>query len=69
MSTTGNISLPPAVPSLLSLRVNIFYFFYFVQLKIMVIIENCSQAGKCSVRFEVFTAVTMKNAVFWDIKT
>jgi hypothetical protein len=21
------------------------------------------------VRFEVFTAVTMKNAVFWDIKT
>jgi hypothetical protein len=22
-----------------------------------------------SVRFEVFTAVTMKNVVFWDIKT
>jgi hypothetical protein len=22
-----------------------------------------------NVRFEVFTAVTMKNAVFWDIKT
>jgi hypothetical protein len=26
-------------------------------------------AGYCYVRFEVFTAVTMKNAVFWDIKT
>jgi hypothetical protein len=24
---------------------------------------------KCDVRFEIFTAVTMKNAVFWDIKT
>jgi hypothetical protein len=24
---------------------------------------------KCNVRFEVPTAVTMKNAVFWDIKT
>jgi hypothetical protein len=23
----------------------------------------------CYVRFEVFTAVTMKNAAFWDIKT
>jgi hypothetical protein len=23
----------------------------------------------CYVRFEVFTAVTMKNVVFWDIKT
>jgi hypothetical protein len=21
----------------------------------------------CNVRFEVFTAVTMKNAVFWDV--
>jgi hypothetical protein len=28
-----------------------------------------SPAGKCYVRFEVFTAVTMMNAVFWDIKT
>jgi hypothetical protein len=25
-------------------------------------------ASKCYVRFEVFTAVTMKSAVFWDIK-
>jgi hypothetical protein len=25
-------------------------------------------AGKCYVRFEIFTAVTMENAVFWDIK-
>jgi hypothetical protein len=24
---------------------------------------------ECHVRFEVFTAVTMKNSVFWDIKT
>jgi hypothetical protein len=23
--------------------------------------------NKCIVRFEVFTAVTMKNAVFWDV--
>jgi hypothetical protein len=28
-----------------------------------------SQTGWCYVRFEVFTTVTMKNAVFWDIKT
>jgi hypothetical protein len=28
-----------------------------------------SPAGKCYVRFEVFTAVTMNNAVFWIIKT
>jgi hypothetical protein len=28
-----------------------------------------SPAGLCYVRFEVFTAVTVKNAVFWDIKT
>jgi hypothetical protein len=27
-----------------------------------------SQACECNVRFEVFTAVTMKNDVFWDIK-
>jgi hypothetical protein len=27
------------------------------------------RAKLCYVRFEVFTAVTMKNAVFWDIKT
>jgi hypothetical protein len=27
-----------------------------------------SLAGSCYVRFEVFTAVTMKTAVFWDIK-
>jgi hypothetical protein len=26
-----------------------------------------SPASSCYVRFEVFTAVTMKNAVFWDI--
>jgi hypothetical protein len=26
-----------------------------------------SPAGKCYVRFEVFTTVTMKNVVFWDI--
>jgi hypothetical protein len=28
-----------------------------------------SPAGYFYVRFEVFTAVTMKNALFWDIKT
>jgi hypothetical protein len=28
-----------------------------------------SPANKCYVRFEVFTAVDMKNVVFWDIKT
>jgi hypothetical protein len=28
-----------------------------------------SAASECYVRFEVFTAVTMKNVVFWDIKT
>jgi hypothetical protein len=28
-----------------------------------------SPASQCYVRFEVFTAVTIKNAVFWDIKT
>jgi hypothetical protein len=27
-----------------------------------------SPAGECYVRFEVFTAVTMKNDIFWDIK-
>jgi hypothetical protein len=27
-----------------------------------------SSAGECCVRFEVFTAVTTKNAVIWDIK-
>jgi hypothetical protein len=26
-------------------------------------------SGLCFVRFEVFTADTMKNAVLWDIKT
>jgi hypothetical protein len=26
-------------------------------------------AGKSYVRFEVFTAVTVKNAIFWDIET
>jgi hypothetical protein len=26
-----------------------------------------STAGSCYVRFEVFTAVTVKNAVFWDV--
>jgi hypothetical protein len=26
-----------------------------------------SSAGQCYVRFEVFTAVTMKNVVFWDV--
>jgi hypothetical protein len=26
-----------------------------------------SSAGSCYVRFEVLTAVTMKNAVFWDV--
>jgi hypothetical protein len=25
-------------------------------------------AGECYVRFEVFTAATMKNAVFWVVK-
>jgi hypothetical protein len=28
-----------------------------------------SPGGYCYVRFEVFTAVIMKNFVFWDIKT
>jgi hypothetical protein len=28
-----------------------------------------SSASFCYVRFEVFTAVTMKNVIFWDIKT
>jgi hypothetical protein len=28
-----------------------------------------SKAGLCYVRFEVSTAVTMKNAAIWDIKT
>jgi hypothetical protein len=28
-----------------------------------------SPACKCYVRFEVFTVVAQKNAVFWDIKT
>jgi hypothetical protein len=28
-----------------------------------------SPAGERYVRFEVFTAVTMKNAVFWGIET
>jgi hypothetical protein len=28
-----------------------------------------SPAGSCYVRFEVFTAVTVKNVVFWAIKT
>jgi hypothetical protein len=28
-----------------------------------------SPASQCYVRFKVFTAVTMKNVVFWDIKT
>jgi hypothetical protein len=27
-----------------------------------------SPAGKCYVRFEVFTAVTVKNVVFWDVR-
>jgi hypothetical protein len=27
-----------------------------------------SPASYCYVRFEIFTAVTMKNGVFWDIK-
>jgi hypothetical protein len=26
-------------------------------------------ASECYVRFEVFTAVTMKSVVFWDIET
>jgi hypothetical protein len=26
-----------------------------------------SAAGYCYIRFEVFTAVTMKNVVFWDV--
>jgi hypothetical protein len=28
-----------------------------------------SSASECYVRFEVFTAVTTRNAAFWDIKT
>jgi hypothetical protein len=28
-----------------------------------------SPAGLCYVKFEFFTAATMKNCVFWDIKT
>jgi hypothetical protein len=28
-----------------------------------------STASYCYVRFEFFTAVTMKNVVFWDIRT
>jgi hypothetical protein len=36
--------------------------------------SNCKRSvslkiNKKYVRFEVFTAVTMRNAVFWDIKT
>jgi hypothetical protein len=30
---------------------------------------SLSRHDKEGVRFEVFTAVTVKNAVFWDIKT
>jgi hypothetical protein len=26
-----------------------------------------SPAGECCVRFEAFTAVTMKNFIFWDV--
>jgi hypothetical protein len=29
--------------------------------------EKFGSSSKDSVRFEVFTAVTMKNAVFWDV--
>jgi hypothetical protein len=29
-------------------------------------VRNCKQKGNC-VRFEVFTAVTMKNGVFWVV--
>jgi hypothetical protein len=28
---------------------------------------NCSHTWVNSVRYEVFTAVTMKNGVFWDV--
>jgi hypothetical protein len=31
--------------------------------------ETKKQKWNAEVRFEVFTAVSMKNAVFWDIKT
>jgi hypothetical protein len=28
-----------------------------------------NSAGYCYIKFEVFTAATMRNAVFWDIET
>jgi hypothetical protein len=37
--------------------------------KILQITIAVSEARVGNVRFEVFTAVTMKNVVFWDIKT
>jgi hypothetical protein len=41
-----------------------------MELKILHILQNqytWYMKGKYCVRFEVFTAVTMKNAVFWDV--
>jgi hypothetical protein len=34
-----------------------------------IVMEHGLEGVDFIVRFEVFTAVTMKNAVFWDIKT
>jgi hypothetical protein len=31
--------------------------------------SNLGRNTDCPIRFEVFTAVTMTNAVFWDTKT
>jgi hypothetical protein len=28
---------------------------------------DCQRTTRCNVTFEVFTAVTMKNVVFWDV--
>jgi hypothetical protein len=33
------------------------------------ILENSAFASRAVVRFAVFSAMTMKNGVFWDIKT
>jgi hypothetical protein len=40
-------------------------------LPVLPVFPNSHTAKKMflSLRFEIFTAVTLKNAVFWDIKT
>jgi hypothetical protein len=32
-----------------------------------ILVGNCLSKSVLKVRFQVFTAVTMKNAVFWDV--